>query len=277
MNYKLVCIDMDGTLLNEKGEVTQENKLALKKVHEKDVTIAFTTGRNYQGARAFHHIVGIDGPIISSNGACIVVPGHGAPIYEQVLTYDEVAMFYNCAKKYNLEVQFATTKGVLCNFTLPKDHAYVKLNESLKEGSKIEITQVENYEDAFKDYEGHIFKAICMDKKGTGELGKLREELTRLGHYEIVASWFDNIEVMPKGVSKGNGVRMLAKHLDIPREAIICIGDNENDLSMIEYAGMGIAMGNGVEAVLKIADDVTLTNNESGVAKAIEKYILNQA
>lgn len=276
MDYKLVCIDMDGTLLNEKGQITDENESALKKAQEKGIIIALTTGRLYGAAKAFNETIGMAGPVIASNGACIGVPEDEEFIYKQTFNYKEVVDLYSCAKKYNLVIQFATIEGLLCNYTLPETHAYVQLNHTLPETSHLQIVEVEDYEEAFKTYDGHILKAICMDKEGSGDLGKLREELNTLGHYEIVASWFDNIEIMPKGVSKGRGVERLAEYLNIPREAIICIGDNENDLSMIQYAGMGIAMGNAVKDVLEVADDVTLTNNESGVAKAIEKYILNE-
>lgn len=139
------------------------------------------------------------GPVISSNGACIGVPECEEPIYTQTLTYDELMDLYSCAKKYNLVIQFATTKGLLCNYTLPETHAYVQLNRTLPERSRLQIVEVECYEEAFKAYDGHILKAICIDKEGKGELGKLREELNKLGHYEIAASWYDNIEVMPKG------------------------------------------------------------------------------
>ena len=92
----------------------------------------------------------------------------------------------------------------------------------------------------------------------------------------MVSSWNNNFEIMNKGASKGHAVQVLANYYDIDKESIICIGDSENDLPMIKYAGLGIAMGNAPDYVKNQADYVTDTNSEHGVAKAIEKFILNE-
>jgi Cof subfamily protein (haloacid dehalogenase superfamily) len=91
----------------------------------------------------------------------------------------------------------------------------------------------------------------------------------------IVSSFSNNIEIMNHGISKGNAVKILAAYYGIKKEEIICFGDAENDISMLEYAGLGIAMGNAEAYVKEKADYVTDTNDNDGVAKAIEKYIFN--
>lgn len=276
MKYRLICIDMDGTLLNSKGEITEDNKKALQKAQEKGVVIALTTGRIYQSAKGFNAQIGIEGPLITSNGTYIGIPNKEEPLYQKVLSYEELATFYKCAKKYPIEIHFSTTKGLLCGVRTEQTEAYHKaLNDELPEWAQFELAYVEDFEDVFKTYDGHILKAFCMEKEEVGALAQLREELRKLDLYEISSSGGGNIEIMPKGTDKGKGVAKLAQHLGIPREAILCIGDNENDLSMIEYAGLGIAMGNSTKEVLAKADDRTLSNDESGVARAIEKYILN--
>ena len=91
---------------------------------------------------------------------------------------------------------------------------------------------------------------------------------------EIVSSWDDKFEIMKKGSSKGEAVAQLAKYFNLKRDEIMCIGDSENDLSMIEYAGIGVAMGNAIDKVKKSAQYITASNTDSGVAKAIEKFVL---
>jgi hypothetical protein len=103
---------------------------------------------------------------------------------------------------------------------------------------------------------------------------KAKEELSQQEDLEVVSSSSTNFEVMKKGVSKGRAVEILAGFYGIKQEEIICIGDNENDLSMIEYAGLGIAMENSERILLNSAKHITDTNNKDGVAKAIEKFIL---
>ena len=97
-----------------------------------------------------------------------------------------------------------------------------------------------------------------------------------MGCFEVVSSGPNNFEVMKKGTSKGNAVKELALSLNIKRDEIICLGDNENDLSMIKYAGLGIAMGNACELLKKEADYITDTNINSGVAKAIKKWCFEE-
>lgn len=92
---------------------------------------------------------------------------------------------------------------------------------------------------------------------------------------EVVSSYENNFEIMTNGVSKGRGVEILAAYYNIKPEEIICIGDNENDLSMIKFAALGVAMGNAPSSIKEQADYVTDTNDNDGVAKVIEKFILN--
>ena len=94
--------------------------------------------------------------------------------------------------------------------------------------------------------------------------------------FEVVSSGEDNVEIMKKGSSKGEAVKILAQKLNIKREEIICIGDNENDISMIKFAGLGIAVANGIDELKRQANYVTDTNMNSGVAKAIHKFILKK-
>lgn len=105
---------------------------------------------------------------------------------------------------------------------------------------------------------------------------KVKKELKQLNpELEIVSSWDDNFEIMKKGSSKGEAVAQLAKYFNLKRDEVMCIGDSENDLSMIEYAGIGVAMGNAIDIVKQSAQYITLPNTESGVAKAIEKFVLS--
>jgi Cof subfamily protein (haloacid dehalogenase superfamily) len=128
---------------------------------------------------------------------------------------------------------------------------------------------------SLKKYENEILKAIVLEEKDKETLFKVKEKLKALDKFEVVSSGDNNFEIMKKGSSKGSAVERLAESLNIRQEEIICIGDNENDLSMIRYAGLGIAMGNGVDLLKNEANYITDTNVNFGVAKAIRKFILN--
>ena len=107
-----------------------------------------------------------------------------------------------------------------------------------------------------------------------GFLRQHRRRLETLPGLEITSSWADNYELMPQGVSKGRAVKELAEKMGIGPDQVMTVGDFDNDLSMIEYAGYGTAMGNATPKVKAAAKYVTLTNDEDGVAAAIRKYVL---
>lgn len=275
MSYKLICIDMDGTLLDEKGEVTARNKIALKVAYEKGINIAITTGRIFQCASLYADLIGVSGPVIASNGAYIGIKGNEEPIYQSIMHKEALYNFYHIAKKYEMTTYFFTTWGVVADRAFPKDHPYVILNQSLPEGEHICLEEVESFEEAFEKYDGSFLKAICIEDEEKWKLAKLRQELEECGDFEVVTSWKNNIEIMAAGTSKGSAVEKLAQYLKLQREEVICIGDSENDLSMIKYAGLGIAMENALPEVKEAAEYITASNNASGVAKAIEEFVLD--
>ena len=112
-----------------------------------------------------------------------------------------------------------------------------------------------------------------VEEKNPYILDEIRKELRKVQGIKITSSWPNNIEVMNEGVDKGNAVKILAEKMNIDREDIIAFGDNYNDIEMIKFAGLGVAMGNAEELIKQEADYVTDTNQDSGVAKAIYKFL----
>jgi len=150
------------------------------------------------------------------------------------------------------------------------------MNRDLPEEKRVNFVINENLEEAIENYEGNILKAIIIERGDNKEkLWAAKEEIKDIfkDNLHVVSSGKDNFEVMVGSVSKGNAVAYLADMLSVAQEEIMCIGDSENDLSMINYAGTGVAMGNGLDIVKEAADFVTDTNDNSGVAKAIEHFL----
>lgn len=276
MKYKLICIDMDGTLLGENHTVSNENKEALKKATELGVKVAITTGRLFTSAKAYSDLVGVEAPIISSNGAYIREKDKEEIIYQSLISKENLEKIYSIIKKYDFLTYFNTSDTVITEIELPETHGYKIMNKKLPEDKRVKIELVKDFKEVFKQYEDKILKAICIDVNNSGNLEKLRRELEELNEFEIVSSWANNIEIMNKETSKGEGVEILSEILGVKREEVICIGDGENDLSMINYAGLGVAMGNASDYVKKQADYITDTNTNNGVAKVIDKFILEK-
>ena len=275
---KLICIDMDGTLLNSNHEVSEENKLTLQKAFESGIKIAICTGRLFMSARYYSDLIGITNtPVIASNGAYIKNGYTDEAIYENPMPKDLVLEIYSVIKRYGLKVNFNSWNSLLRIDEAPEDHTYVMMNKEVSQDKKINFIINENLEEAINNFDGEILKGIVIEKENTETLWKAKSELKEIygDRLHIVSSGNDNFEIMLGSTSKGNAVSVLTKSLNINPSEVMCIGDSENDLSMITFAGLGVAMGNGLDMVKEAADYITDTNDNSGVAKAIEKFVLN--
>lgn len=271
--YKLLCMDMDGTLLNSEGRVSERNLKAIKLAHERGIIITVCTGRIFTSARYYAELIGVKAPIIALNGAYIREKDKDEVIYKSVLGKEKCAKILEVAQKYGLYPHFNTPDIVLTEKIIFSSEGYVKMNKNLPKDKQISIELVQDWDKTFQQYDDEIIKCITVDNDKEKIL-KAKQELLKCEEFEVVSSWSNNFEVMCKGVSKGRAVEVLAGFYNIKREEIMCIGDNENDISMLSYAGLGVAMGNGESFVKEAADFVTDTNDEDGVAKAIEKFIL---
>lgn len=275
MIYKLICVDMDGTLLNSEKKISKRTVDAVKKAHEKGIHIAICTGRLFTSAEYYADLLGIKTPIISANGAYIREKDRDEVIYKSILGKENCRKILSIVKEYGLCPNFHTPDSIMTDKVDSPYSSYMKLGSNAPENRNINIKIVENWDEIFEKYEDEITKCITVDS----DLSKLRaakEELLAIDGLEVVSSFATNFEVMLKGVSKGRAVEILAGYYNFNREEVICIGDNENDESMIKYAGLGVAMGNSEDSIKKIADYITDSNDEDGVAKVIEKFIFNE-
>lgn len=274
MKYKLICIDMDGTLLNTDDEVSADNINALKKASDMGIHIAITTGRIYASAKYYSQIVGIDAPVITANGASIKDSGNGAVIYKNPVPSDILIGIAKIIKKHDLKVNFTTGNAIFTSYEIPETHTYKVTNKIVDEEFKVNFFVFDNIEDGILKFEGEVLKCFVGEDFNLDGLKNARKEITETfgEDLHIVSSGENNFEIMQKDSSKGNAASRLAEKLGICRDKVMCIGDSENDLSMIQFAGLGVAMGNAMELLKSEADFITETNNNSGVARAIEKF-----
>ena len=267
MDYKLIALDMDGTLLNSHNRVSKRTYEAIKKAEEKGVSVILATGRLYESAKYYVEKLGLKNPIISSNGA-LVHDIDGNVIYENLLGNKSLEEVLKILEDHKLYYHLYTTDTVYSKT--------IKLEMLKKFYSDFQGELLINTE-TFKDYRellGLKFNKLLSISESKEKLSKLEKDLKRIGKIEVTSSLANNLEIMNENVSKKTALKYLSKRLNIRPMEIVTIGDNKNDISMIEYAGLGIAMGNATNIVKLKADYVTDTNNDDGVAKAIEKFIL---
>lgn len=283
--YKLVCIDMDGTLLSSKRVISDANREALIKAHDMGVHIVIATGRIYINAEYYSNLIGVKSPVIAANGAIIKEKQNSEFIYKCLLPIDINNKILEICNKHKVFPRFHTDrdiyygKGFLHYTNLIFYYGLVLKIKSKKHKVKMHhIKNVDQWKKILISKEKEIIKCEIYSSDEE-KIIKVQQELKAIKNIQIVSSsghGHYGVEITNKGVSKGSAVEYLAKKYKIKKEEIITIGDGENDIEMIEYAGLGVAMGNGLEILRGKADYVTATNDDDGVAEVINKFILNK-
>ncbi|WP_034918141.1 sugar-phosphatase [Erwinia sp. 9145] len=269
MAIKLIAIDMDGTLLNPQHEISPRVKQAIGAARDKGVAIVLATGRPFIGVQRYLMELDLqqEGQFcITNNGALVQQAANGECVAEISLTFDDYLYFEKLARDLGIHFQ-ALTKSLL--FTANKDISEYTVHESAITGIPLRYRAVDEMDPAMT-----FPKVMMIDPPQ-----KLDEAIPRIPQaarerYTIMKSSPYYLEIMDKRVNKGAGVKALADKLGLTRDQVMTLGDQENDIAMLEFAGTGVAMGNAIDSVKAVAQFVTKTNSEDGVAHAIEKFVL---
>ena len=272
--YKLVCIDLDGTLLTDEKTITKENIETIRKASSLGINICIATGRIYKFVDHIKETLGNKIKVIASNGGIILKEDEALSF--KTLSYEEILRLKNLTKDYNVDIYLNTENEIISEKSIPKTYSYKVINNGLKDRYKVNIVENYPFENLKYDKKYKIVKAICINKDDLNEVKKVRQLLEATNEFEISSAEHHYCEINSKGVSKGKAVEELAKSLKIDIKEVMCIGDGGNDIEMLKRAGISIAMKNGMEDVKSLANYITEDNNNSGVAKAIEKFILNK-
>ena len=267
--YKLIALDMDGTLLNEEKIVTERTKKAIKAARDKGVTVVLATGRPIDGVTRYLEELDMytdNDYVLSYNGGLVLKTKNKEVVCKLGLIGEDVKYLYELSKRLGVNIHAFSEKNGLVT---PKNSKYTEVEASI---NNITVNEI-NFDNIENDES--FIKIMMIDEPEI--LQKAVDNLPQEVYekYTVVRSAPFFLEFLNKEVNKGVGVEMLAKHLGVKREEVITMGDAGNDLHMIEYAGMGIAMGNAFDEVKEAANYITDSNNEDGVAKAIEKFVLS--
>ncbi len=270
--YKLIAMDMDGTLLKDDKTITTFNKEALKKARELGVKIVLTSGRPVQGIKKYLdelELTGEDDYVIGLNGALICKTSDYSIISSNaVLKGKDLKYIYN--KVNHLKTYFHA-------FTNKEDLINKKSKFSDDEEKRLNLkTRVVDFLNEVQD-EDEILKVVLEEEKEI--LDEITPQVPKelFEEYNVIRSVDFMLEFMNKGCNKATGLEKLGQYLGISKEEIIAIGDADNDTEMIQYAGLGVAMGNAKDEIKKLADFVTRSNEENGVKNVIDKFILSSS
>lgn len=271
MSYRVLALDLDGTTLTSDHQIIPAVREAIQKL-KSQIMVLLVTGRHHTAARPYYYELGLDTPIISCNGTYIYDYQTNSVLAETAIPHDVGMQFLQLAKQHDLNLVVYVTDRM--SLSAQKPIAYMSVlerwAEQCPEAVRPEIVRVESFEDELNNSE-YIWKFVAE-----GDIEKITE-FSKLdwiqANFTGEQSWHNRIDFSRKGNTKGARLQeFLAQH-QIPLSEVIAIGDNHNDISMIEVAGLGVAMANAEDAVKAIANQVTKeSNNGQGILDILQQY-----
>lgn len=287
--YKLIAIDLDGTLLNSYGEISLKNREAIKYALEKNVKVILASGRDPQTMKKISLELGINDFLIAGNGASIYDIRLEKNILENFIEKEKALKIIKICKENSIFFNVYTDVGIITESLNYNVKVFNNENNYKPNDKRTNIEIVKDIYDYIENNEMNILKIIICDEskiifsniieklkniKGVEvlEIEHMSKKIIKTGTQEYKIEYFYT-EVTNKNANKWEAIEYLSKQLDIEKEEIICIGDNMNDLKMVKNAGIGITMKNSALEKQNVADYVTEDNNSDGVGNAIYKYI----
>ena len=288
--YKLITIDIDGTLLNSNGEISVENKNAISKAIKKGIEVVLASGRIINSIKTIANELGANKYLIAGNGALVFDIQNNEIIYSNYIEKQKVIEIINICEENSIFYTISTEDTIITKSLNYNVLFYTSENLKNEQNKRINITVIQDIINYINQYEKNDFLKITVCDADQIVFTRILEKLKKIDDIDVldishisrkqIATTTQNIEIAycyteitNKNVDKWSAVKFLAKKLNIKDEEIICIGDNANDLEMIKNAGLGVAMKNGLSVVKDEANVITKSNNDDGIAHIINKYL----
>lgn len=268
--YKLTALDIDGTLVDDNGVMSARTRKTLLDAMDAGHKVAICTGRPPVGVREIRDALGRDIPIISYHGG-LVTDENGAVVYSDTLRQEDKMFLYELAKEYDQTIHIWTLDGKFVTNRVDKFSLKYMDRMGYRGGTIYNCTE-----------DPSLLELPAMKLMWHGEIpdiqsikGEVHERVKHLPISDYHARPF-YIEFVSKHIQKGVALGKLAEHYGIKQSEVIAMGDGDNDIPMIEYAGLGVAMENAPDDVKRYANLIAPTNNDDGVAWVLDKYVLNR-
>lgn len=286
-DFKLLVLDIDGTIITNDRRLTRRTIEAIQRVKAAGIKVTVATGRQHPSAVHIARAIGINAPLISSDGSMIQDLSTGeTEIYP--LDKEKAKRAVKMAEKYKgfrVEVFFEKTRyhagegykrRLLKKYlTPPLRHSILGTLYYIRDFVCVPVEDKGDIDRTIAAIQEDPLKLAVYGYGPPEELVRYRQELSDEFGSEIsmTTALTHCVDVLEKGVSKAQGIAVVAEKLGISSEQVITVGDNLNDIEMIQYAGLGVAMGNASQQVKERADYVTATNEEEGLAQFLEKLL----
>lgn len=267
MTYKVLVLDIDGTVTNSKKELTSSTREALIDIQKQGCIVVLASGRPTAGILTLAKELELEqfgGYILSFNGAKVIACQTGETIFQQVLPKDSIKKLYDASKQYSVGIVSYEGDVVITESDIDE---YMIKEANL---NKISIQKVDNFVEYITFDVNKCLMTASGDYLATVEPLMKEQFGTYLNIYRSEPYF---LEIMPQEIDKAYSLSKLLEYIDATKEEMICCGDGFNDLTMIQYAGLGVAMANAQEVVRNAADFVTLSNDEDGIVHVIQKFL----
>lgn len=272
MAYKTLVLDLDGTLTNSEKKISKKTKSAIMNIQDMGIRVILASGRSDYGMKHIAkelELAKYNSYMISFNGARIRDLHNDKLLYEQNIDPKLYPEIFKLWKEYNVNI-LTYNKEINKMYTTDAKDIYAIIDAQIN--NYIPLVELKDFA---REVDFPVAKFLFMQdpiKLEWVEKDMQRRMGDRLDIYRSESCF---LEVMPKGVNKGNALKMLAEIAGLDSKEMIACGDSFNDMSMIEFAGLGVAMEEAVDELKKSADHVTGSNDDDGIVDVIEKFILN--
>ena len=266
MHYKMIALDLDGTLNNDQKKITRRTKEALIAVQKKGVKVVLASGRPTSGLKRESDILELEkynGILLSYNGGKVVDATTKEVLYEKTLPKDTAIKLLKQIEELPVTPIVEDGKDYI---TTDKGGFMIEFESKL---NNLGIKEVENIAEAL-DFSPVKVLIAAPNELLAPASDQIREQFQE--ELSFVHSTPYYLEATMKGINKASSLQAVCDLYHITPEEVMAFGDEHNDVKMIEFAGLGVAMGNACEKLKTIADEITLTNNEDGIAHTLEKY-----
>ncbi len=270
MKISCCVFDLDGTLLTSKCHISDVDKATLREISKNGIKVVIATGRSIHQIKEYIRELGINDYIITYNGAYIANPATGEVIRKKVFKRSEIDAIEELFIREDLNYFFYTSKKVYYKKHCPYSEFQFAYNKTLPDDLKIPIYPISEMSDEERD--DILVIALSND---TAIIPSLREKTKHIGNFTFLDSGDFIIDVISGNTSKGDAIKTLAEHFNIPLSEIVAFGDSQNDETMFKAVGYSVAMGNAYDSLKSIADFVTKSNDEYGITYAIN-HIMNE-
>ncbi len=267
--YRMIVLDLDGTLTNRDKVITPKTKAALMRLKEEGGVIVLASGRPTYGVMPLAEeleLTKTGGFILSFNGGRIINCQTGETVFAKELPVESNRKIIALAKEHGVNILTYEKNWIV---TPDASDIYVGKESAI---NKLEVKQVENFE-SYVDFP--VVKFLMLDDDDYLAMVEPKVKAALGRDYSVYRSEPYFLEILPKGIDKAASLERLLSLLGMSKNEMIACGDGYNDLSMIKYAGLGVAMDNAVLPVKQAADYVTYSNNEDGIAHVVEKFMLS--